>query len=175
MKTNIEIPFLILRTHETAVKLQQKRRNVVDSSVVHPYILFMIETLMRACAAGGAMIAIYFVTVTYGIIRPDVRWIPSFCRVDELTCMRIIRSPMARVLGIPNAVVGLAYYTAIIVLPLDKFLVPILVASIFSVGLGMYLTHVLLKKLRIMCTLCFTAHIINLVIANLLIIVSLGG
>jgi len=152
--------------------LQIQRPETVASSIVHPYILAMIEALIQACAVSGAIIALYFVLVSYRVIRPDIRWIPAFCRVDEQACMKILYTPSARVLGIPNSILGLVYYLSIIFLPLPDFQLALLIASIFSVGLGMYLTHALLMKLRVSCALCFTAHIINLMIANLLIVYS---
>jgi uncharacterized membrane protein len=143
--------------------------------MVHPYILSMTEALIRACAVSGAIISLYFVVIAYRVIRPDIRWMPAFCRLDEQTCMKVLYTPLARVLGIPNSFLGLVYYLSIIFLPLPAFQIALLTASIFSVGLGMYLMHALLIKLRISCPLCFTAHIINLVIANLLIVYSLKG
>jgi uncharacterized membrane protein len=130
----------------------------------------MVELLLYSCAVAGGYISLYFTLVYYKIIQPDIRWVPSFCRVKDQTCARILEAPSARTLGLPNSVFGLAYYGAILILPSNQFEILFLVASIFSVGLGMYLTHTLIVKLHVHCTLCFTAHLINLVIANLFIL-----
>ena len=130
----------------------------------------MVELLLASCAIGGLAIAAYFSLVYYHIIEPDNRWIPSFCRMEKGSCMRILDTPEARVLGVPNSVLGVLYYGAILFIPIRAFELYFLVASIFSVGAGMYLVHALIVKLRIQCPLCYTAHAINLVIANLFIV-----
>ncbi len=130
----------------------------------------MIEALILSCATAGFLIALYFTLVQYRVIPPDTRWIPEFCRIDGATCLRLLATPDAKVFGIPNSLVGLIYYVSILVLPIPIFETVFLVASIFAVGLGMYLTHSLLVKLKTHCALCYVAHLINLAIANLLII-----
>jgi len=84
--------------------------------------------------------------------------------------MKILDVQEAKVLSIPNSVLGLLYYGAILLLPIDRLEPLFLVASIFSVGLGMYLVHSLVFRLKTHCPLCYTAHGINLVIANLFIV-----
>jgi uncharacterized membrane protein len=129
----------------------------------------MVELLLASCAIGGLAIAAYFSLVYYHIVEPDNRWIPSFCRMEKGSCMRILDTSEAKVLGLPNSVLGVLYYCAILFLPIHLFEMYFLVASIFSVGLGMYLVHALIVKLKTHCPLCYTAHAINLVIANLFI------
>jgi len=121
----------------------------------------------------GGYISLYFSLVYYKIIKPDFRWIPSFCRVEESTCVKILDTPAAHLFGLPNSIFGLGYYAAILFLPIEQFELFFLIASLFSVGLGMYLTHMLVVRLRIHCVLCYIAHIINLVIANLFILKAL--
>ncbi len=130
----------------------------------------MIELLLVSCAFAGLLIALYFSLVYYDVIEADNRWIPSFCRMEKGACMRILDTPQAKVLGLPNSVLGVIYYVAILFVPIDRYETPFLIASIFSVGMGMYLVHALIVRLQIHCPLCYTAHAINLVIANLFII-----
>jgi len=130
----------------------------------------MIELLLLSCAIAGLGIASYFSLVYFGIVEADSRWIPQFCRMERGTCMRILDTREAKILGIPNSVLGVMYYAAILLIPIERFEILFLVASIFSVGLGMYLVHALVYRLKIHCTLCYTAHGINLIIANLFIV-----
>lgn len=130
----------------------------------------MVELLLASCAIGGLAIAGYFSLVYYRIIEPENRWIPSFCRMEKGSCMRILDTPEAKVLGVPNSVLGVLYYSAILFVPIHNFETLFLIASILSVGLGMYLVHALVVRLKTHCPLCYTAHGINLVIANLFIL-----
>jgi len=130
----------------------------------------MIELLLVSCAFAGLCISTYFSLVQYRIIQADNRWIPSFCRMEKGACMRILDAPEAKVLGLPNSVFGILYYGAILFVPINMFEAFFLIASIFSVGLGMYLVHALIVRLKTYCPLCYTAHGINLVIANLFIV-----
>ena len=130
----------------------------------------MIELLLVSCAFAGLLIALYFSLVYFDVMEADNRWIPSFCRMEKGACMRILDTPQAKVLGVPNSVLGVIYYAAILFVPMDRYEALFLIASIFSVGLGMYLVHALVVRLQTHCPLCYTAHAINLVIANLFII-----
>lgn len=130
----------------------------------------MIETLIISCALAGMSISVYFTLVYYRLLPPDDRHIPRFCRMKETTCRRILETREAKALGIPNSVIGLLYYISIILLPMPQYEIFFLVSSLFAVGLGMYLTHVLLVRMKLHCALCYTAHFINLVIANLFIV-----
>jgi len=130
----------------------------------------MVELLLTSCAFAGLGIALYFSLVYYRIVEADSKWIPSFCRMEKGACMRILDTPEAKVLGLPNSVLGVFYYGAILFVPIQRFEVLFLIASIFSVGLGMYLVHTLAFRLKTHCLLCYTAHGINLVIANLFIV-----
>jgi len=130
----------------------------------------MIELLLASCAICGLAIASYFSLVYYDVLEPDNRWIPFFCRMERQSCIYILSTPQAKVFRVPNSVLGVLYYAAILVLPISVFEIYFLIASIFAVGIGMYLVHALIVKLRTPCPLCYTAHGINLVIANLLIV-----
>jgi len=130
----------------------------------------MIELLLASCAIAGLAIASYFSLVYYRLIEADNRWIPSFCRMERGACMRILDTPEAKVFGVPNSLLGVIYYGAILIVPIQQFETLFLVASIFSVGLGMYLVHALFVRLKMHCPLCYTAHGINLAIANLFIV-----
>ncbi|MGA7159984.1 MAG: vitamin K epoxide reductase family protein [Bacteroidota bacterium] len=130
----------------------------------------MVELLLTSFSIAGLGIALYFSLVYYRIVKADDKWIPSFCRMEEEACMRILNTPEAKVLGVPNSLLGIFYYAAILFVPIQRFEVLFLIASILSVGLGMYLVHALVFRLKTHCPLCYMAHGINLVIANLFII-----
>lgn len=135
----------------------------------------MSSLLLVALSVVGFLISTYFTAVSYGWLRPDAPWIPSFCRMSERTCASIVFTPRARVFGLPNSLLGQIFYAAIIAAVSGGFLFsePIytfyFLASLGTVLLGFYLTYSLLFVTRVPCRLCFTSHAINLAIFVLLI------
>ena len=74
----------------------------------------MVSFALILLAAVGLTISSYFTAVAYGWIDPTEKWIPSFCRMGEQTCSRVIHSPRARVFGLPNSLLGQLFYLAIL-------------------------------------------------------------
>jgi uncharacterized membrane protein len=130
----------------------------------------MVALLLALLSTVGFLISSYFTAVSYRWIRPDARWIPSFCRLGEHTCATIVFTPRARVLGLPNSVLGQVFYVAIWISLARGFLFSspqyylFLLASLLTVALGAYLTFSLLFLTRVPCKLCFTTHAINFAI-----------
>lgn len=126
-------------------------------------------------AALGAADALFFVLVGARRLPPDPRWLPRVCRMDEGTCARLLDTPEARLLGVPNAAFGLAYYVGIAAAaawalatgawpPCALLLLP----SLGAVAMSAALAWALLVRLRARCALCFLGHGIN---AALLVVV----
>ena len=134
------------------------------------------DAAVSLLAAVGIAISTYFTAVAYRWVRPDTRWIPAFCRMGEKTCASIVFTPRARVFGLPNSVLGQAFYLALLAgLPLGLLDRPALAAlylgaSLLTVGLAVYLSYSLLFITRVPCVLCFTSHAVNTVIFLLLIL-----
>lgn len=126
-----------------------------------------IPAALLALAAVGVLDALYFVLVTYGVARPDTKWVPRFCRMDEASCARVLDTRYARVLGLPNAVYGLAWYAVVgaaaTLASLGEPLpcAPLLAGSAATVLLSAYLAWALLARLRVPCPLCFLGHAVN--------------
>ena len=53
-------------------------------------------------AAVGLAIASYFTAVALHWMKPDARWVPAFCRLEERTCASVVFTPSARVFGPPQ-------------------------------------------------------------------------
>lgn len=136
-----------------------------------------MTTLLLCLSVVGLLISSYFTAVAYRWVRPDARWVPVFCRMDEQTCASIVFTPQARVFLVPNSVLGQLYYVAVLLgavfgwidgpAPLPTAYVA---ASALTVILGLYLSYALLFVNRVPCPLCFTSHGINLVILGLLVL-----
>ncbi len=132
----------------------------------------MESFLLLLLAVVGLLIALYFVLVYYGLLRPDTRLVPAVCRMSDDSCQLVIRHPDAHIFGLPNAVYGVGFYLLVIVsilFPDISFLhTAVLVVSWISVAVGIYLIYSLFFKIKIPCPLCLTAHGINIVLAVVL-------
>ena len=126
--------------------------------------------MVIALLAGvGLVVATYFTAIAYNWIRPDTRWVPSFCRMGEQTCALVVFAPAARVFGVPNSLLGQVFYVGLLAATLAGWLEGTVLRvflgiSGVTVGLGLYLSYQLLVVLRIACPLCFTAHGVNLML-----------
>lgn len=130
-----------------------------------------------ALAAIGLYIAAYFTLVYYGVISANTKLMPRVCRLEERTCQTVLGTKYARVFGLPNSLLGVVYYSIVIVfLANDRATGPVgvavIVAAWFTVALGFFLIYSLFFIIRIPCPLCLAGHAINLAIAVLLTCIS---
>ena len=116
--------------------------------------------LLLGLALLGASISLHFALAYYGL--DEAREVPAaLCRREERVCITILGTPYARLLGVPNAVLGLAFYllTAAAAglalagaLPRWLWLTN-LVAAAVTVLLAPYLVWALLARLKTRCHL----------------------
>ncbi|MFQ5797723.1 MAG: vitamin K epoxide reductase family protein [Bacteroidota bacterium] len=135
----------------------------------------MLIWIFMLLAAFGFLVSLYFTLVYYKLMAPDTKFVPSICRLGEQTCRTILSTREARVLGVPNFLLGLIYYLGLITLGAFELIHPstwgyeaLMTISLLTVLLGVYLTHSLLSKLRVVCVLCIAGHLINVFIAIIL-------
>ena len=107
------------------------------------------------------------------------------CAREGSSCVTVVQTPYARVFGVPNSLLGTAYYVIVmgwvllaphveiynrgVILPLVSFTWVLAVLSAVTVGLGFYLVYALRRKLHIHCPLCYAAHAINAALLVLLV------
>ena len=146
----------------------------------------IVRALIIALSLAGLVISIYFTLAYYGRIK-KARWIPEIlCAREGSSCVTVVQTPYARVFGVPNSLLGIAYYIVLIlwavsgwfpsidiqyhdtyyVLGSRTMLGPISAATVL---LGFYLIYALRRKLHIDCPLCYTAHAINAALLVLLV------
>ena len=108
----------------------------------------------------GFAISLYFTLAYYGRIEPGE--VPAaLCRREERSCVTLLQTPYARLLGVPNAVLGLGFYllTAAVALlalgeALPRWLLWVyLAAAAASVALAPYLVWALVARLKSWCRL----------------------
>jgi uncharacterized membrane protein len=149
----------------------------------------MIEWLIIALALAGLFISLYFTFAYYGRIKHS-RWIPEiFCAREGSSCVNVVQTPYARVFGVPNSLLGIIFYAALIawsLVPTKTWVIAFeyampasraglwlfVPASVAAVVLGFYLIYALRRILHIDCPLCYTAHAINAAILVLLLLLA---
>ena len=136
----------------------------------------------------GLANALYFTLTYYGRIR-KARWVPALlCAREDSSCVAIVRTPYARVFGVPNSLLGVVYYVLLMIWimfvprhvsisghvlrPSETLGLLLLGVSLSSVVLSFYLIYALRRVLHTHCPLCYAAHGINIVLLVLLILVS---
>lgn len=124
---------------------------------------------MFLLSAAGLWISVYFTSVFYSWTRPDVFWLPRFCRLEESACQTILKTPEAAMFGVPNSVFGIALYAYLMFgfkwfPPWDAFGMLVLAAA-----RSVYLAYRLLVVLKTSCFLCFASHVINFVLLFLVL------
>jgi len=114
----------------------------------------------------GLWISFYFTGVSYKWFSANVKWIPQVCRLKEATCQLVLETPRAKLFGIPNSVFGIGLYTYLIFFFLGMPLSWVVgfVAVVLAVIRSIYLAYSLIFVTRIPCLLCFTSHLINLLL-----------
>ena len=123
----------------------------------------------------GLAISLFFTLVYYGKMRADAAPVPKVCRLGNSSCQELIRMKEAHLFGLPNFVIGLCFYLALLVLSLlPDGAAPLLertlvLASGGAVTIGIFLSYVLIVRLRTSCILCFASHLINALIFGLLL------
>jgi len=148
--------------------------------------------ILRLCivllSLAGLADALYFTLAYYGRIR-KARWVPEIlCAREGSSCLTVMRTPYAQVLGVPNSVLGIVYYLLLVVWigfvprhiiilgyvvrPSETLGLLLLGVSLCTVVLGFYLVYALRRLLHTHCPLCYAAHAINIALFVLLILVS---
>lgn len=120
----------------------------------------------------GLYISLYFSLVYYGLMGTRNRLVPAFCRMEEDACRLVVHHSDARVLGVPNSVLGAGYYLLLMLIGVGVYF-PVFVsfmrfASWVSVALAAYLVYSLFSRVKVLCPLCLFSHGLNLVMAVLL-------
>jgi uncharacterized membrane protein len=121
-----------------------------------------------ALAAGATASA----AALYGhyLVLPGWLTGPEICRLEHGGCAVLFRSPRARLLGIPNAALGLALYALLALgLLLEWPPAGLFVLTWPAVAMSAFLGYSLIANKR-QCRICWAGHI-----ANVALFASLGA
>ena len=102
----------------------------------------------------------------YGHYRVLPSWLtgPRICRLEHGGCAVLFRSPRAKLLGVPNALLGLMLYAAIaagLILGWPAALLAAMTAP--AVAMSAFLGYSLLANRR-ECRICWAGHLANAVL-----------
>ena len=124
----------------------------------------------------GLWISAYFTGVYYKWFRPDVFWIPQVCQLKESSCMMILDTPRAKLFRVPNSVFGIGLYIYLILNSFAHFSsVVALILLALAVIRSIYLAYSLIFVTKVPCPLCFTGHIINIILLLAVFKITISG
>ena len=125
-------------------------------------MIFIWTALAVGMAASAAAL--------YGHYRVLPPWLtgPRICRLEHGGCAVLFRSPRARVLGVPNASLGIALYVVLAIgLVLGWPPAVLFALTLPAVAMSAFLGYSLLANKR-ECRICWAGHIANAVLCVLL-------
>ena len=125
------------------------------------------STLVWAALAVGTAAS---AAALYGHYRVLPGWLtgPRICRLEHGGCAVLFRSPRARLLGVPNALLGIALYAVLAAGLLLNWPVILLFAlTLPAVAMSVFLGYSLIAHKR-ECRICWAGHIANVVLSALL-------
>lgn len=138
-----------------------------------------IATAVLGLALAGLIVSIYFTLAYYGRVRSE-GVIPSVA--TEGVCLSILDTPYSHVIGLPNSLFGIGYYTLVILSAGYRLIsgewtgLALLAAlSLFAALLSLYLAWALLFKVRAVCPLCFLSQAINIILAVIFTCLVISG
>src|SRR3954470_3137448 len=125
-----------------------------------------VDVLIGLALAAGAAASC---AALYGHYRVLPGWLtgPEICRLEDGGCAVLFRSPRSRLLGVPNAALGIALYVLLAAgTGLGWPPVLLLVMTVPAVAMSAVLGYSLIVNKR-ECRICWTAHAGN---AGLLVV-----
>jgi vitamin-K-epoxide reductase (warfarin-sensitive) len=123
---------------------------------------------IQVIAGIGIFLSIYAHYISRKARHKDYR---ALCDISErISCTKAFTSKYAKLLGIPNALLGLLYYAAVFVLTTGGFVSILFWLSIFGVLASLVLAYISFFKLKNFCLVCTTTYLLNICILILAII-----
>jgi uncharacterized membrane protein len=124
------------------------------------FYLTWIAMVMGAAAASAAL---------YGHYRVLPAWLtgPEVCLMEDGGCAALFRSPRSRLLGVPNALLGVTLYILLaigLVLEWPAWL--LFVMTLPAIAMSIVLARSLITR-KLQCRICWTGHFANAMLAVL--------
>jgi uncharacterized membrane protein len=130
-----------------------------------------VNLILVLTGAAGLGIALIFTLARFGHNFAGTMLLPAFCRLDDKSCGSIVFHPDASLLGVPNSILGLLFYGLALIVGFGIgppiFATVLLYTGWCGVAMALYLAYSLIVKIKVKCVLCFTGHVLTLVITLL--------
>ena len=126
--------------------------------------MFLSDALLWTALAAGAAAA---VAAFYGHYRVLPAWLtgPEVCLMEDGGCAVLFRSPRSRLLGVPNASLGVLLYALLAVgLILHWPAALLFIMTVPAVAMSLFLGRSLIVN-HLQCRICWTGHMANAVLA----------
>lgn len=104
------------------------------------------------------------------------RIFPTLCNMETGTCGSLLQSKQARLLGIPNYLLGILFYLFSLSVAIFTSMAPgmlywsLVLVTTGTVFIGAFLIFSLIFTLRTNCLLCYMAHAVNFLLLATLIL-----
>ena len=125
-----------------------------------------ITIMMGFVAAIGLADSVYLTLVHYQLLAHKATTLA--CNLSSGSCVSVLQSPYASLFGVPNAELGIAYFSivlgaVIIRILTGRWLKPWIFLGLLTVGLAysLFLLYDLFFVLGIPCPYCILAHTAN--------------
>jgi uncharacterized membrane protein len=129
--------------------------------------MLLSHVVLWAALAAGAAAA---VAALYGHYRVLPAWLtgPEVCLMEDGGCAVLFRSPRSKLLGVPNASLGVLLYALLGVgLILQWPAVLLFIMTLPAVAMSLFLGRSLIVN-HLQCRICWTGHLANAVLAAML-------
>jgi uncharacterized membrane protein len=132
-----------------------------------------MELVLRAGIVILCLVGLY---VSSFMLRKYIR-----AQRGQLNEPSVVTSPRAKIVGVPNAMIGLVYYALMLLLsPFLSHTYPMVIYAALITALAaavssLYLAYSLLFVTRMPCRYCWTGHVINWSLLGLVIAVARSG
>jgi len=121
-------------------------------------VVIWIAVLLGTAASLCALYGHYYVLPAW-LTGPEV------CRLEDGGCAVLFRSPRSRLLGVPNAALGVMLYVLLAIgLLLGWPALWLFIMTLPAIAMSAFLGWSLLSR-RLQCRICWTGHVANALLA----------
>lgn len=114
-----------------------------------------------------------FLSIYAYYVERHARRIKNFRTVcdisDNISCTKAVTSKYAKITGVSNALLGIAYYSTVYVLETGGIATILFWVSILGVLASLYLAYISYFKLKNFCVVCSATYLVNIGILLLII------
>lgn len=120
--------------------------------------------IIIACVALLGFLASLYIFLIEQKMKQNASYKPLCDISDKISCTKPILSEYNKIFTISNAITGMMFYAAIVVLALFNFIYPIFCLALGACAMSIYLSFIMFRKLKSICLICFSVYLINFIL-----------